>query len=200
MRGATPVTGVVVPIRAFVDGGSRLSPHLDAAERARLLEAMATRVVAAAPPLPVTVVSSAPEVVAWADGLGADVVPDPGTLDGAADAGRAHLRDLGLARVVVAHADLPLVETLDPLAGPGADPVAVLVPDHRGDGTPVLSVPVAADFAFAYGAGSFARHVAEARRAGLEVVELRDDPRLRHDVDAVEDLAALGEGYEGLRA
>lgn len=200
MTVADGLTGVVVPIRAFIDGGSRLSSKLDPAERARLLESMATRVVTAAAPLPVTVVSSAPEVVAWAEGLGAHVAPDPGSLDAASDAGRAHVRDLGFVRVIVVHADLPLVETLEPLAAPGADPVAVLVPDHHDDGTPVLSVPVAADFAFAYGEGSFTRHVAEARRAGLDVVELRDDLRLRHDVDVVDDLAALGEGYEGLLA
>ena len=66
----------------------------------------------------------------------------------------------------------------------------MLVPDHRGDGTPVCSVPVDAPFEFAYGAGSFARHVAAAERAELELRVVRD-PALAFDVDVPEDLARL---------
>ena len=69
-------------------------------------------------------------------------------------------------------------------------PIAVLVPDHRDDGTPVCSVPVAAPFDFAYGAGSFARHGAAAARAELDVRVVRD-PTLAFDVDVPEDLARL---------
>lgn len=189
--------GVIVPIRAFVDGKSRLAPYLDADDRARLLEAMAERVIAAAAPNHAVVVSSAPEVVAWAGRLGLDTIDDPGSLDGAAAAGLEYWRTGRVERAVVAHADLPLVDSLDALTRPGAAPVAVVVPCHRDDGTPLLSLPVTlpdgASFSFSYGPGSFARHVAEARRVGLEVVELRDDPRLRQDVDGVEDLEALTE-------
>jgi len=66
----------------------------------------------------------------------------------------------------------------------------VLVPDHRDDGTPVLSVPVAAPFRFAYGPGSFRRHVAEASRHGLAVRVVRD-PDLAFDVDLPADLERL---------
>lgn len=179
---------VAVPIRAFTGAKSRLGARLTGAERAALMRTMAERVVTAAGALPVAVVSSAPEVEAWAGGLGATVIADPGTLDGAAAAGRRWAARLGVPRVVVAHADLPLVESLARLAAPGGEPVAVLVPCHRDDGTPLLSVPVTAPFAFSYGPGSFARHAAEARRAGLKVVELRDDPTLRRDVDSLDDL------------
>lgn len=186
----TTGSGVVVPIRAFADAKSRLAPRVPAADRARLMQAMAERVVGAAGRLPVAVVSSAPDVLAWAAGRGCEVIADPGSLDGAADAGREWARAAGLTRVVVAHADLPLVETLCPLTGAGSSPVAVVVPCHRDDGTPLLSLPVDAPFRFSYGPGSFDRHVEEARRLGLEVVELRDDVRLRLDVDSVEDLDA----------
>ena len=69
---------IAIPIRAFSDGKSRLAPAVSQAERARLMQAMAERVVAAARPSPIVVVSSAPEVVAWADRLGLDVVPEIG--------------------------------------------------------------------------------------------------------------------------
>lgn len=184
--------GIVIPIRAFDAGKSRLAAYLDPADRSRLLAAMAERVVGAAGTTPAVVVSSAPEVVAWAAERGVPVLDDPGTLDGAARAGLAHHRALGATRVAVVHADLPRVESLEPLTR-GGDDLAVVVPCHHGDGTPALSIPASVDFEFAYGPGSFERHVAEARRQGLRVVELRDHPGLRRDVDDVEDLLALGD-------
>lgn len=186
-------TGVVIPIRAFADGKSRLAPYLPPRDRARLLEAMAERVVSAAGDLPVVVVTGAAEVKAWAGDLGVEVLDDPGSLDGAARAGRERWAAAGLARVAVVHADLPLVESLDELARPGKAPVAVLSPCHRNDGTPALSVPTGSDFEFAYGPGSFERHRAAAAAAGLEVRELLDVEGLRRDVDSVEDLDALVE-------
>ncbi|HVM41158.1 MAG TPA: 2-phospho-L-lactate guanylyltransferase [Acidimicrobiia bacterium] len=189
--------GVAVPIRAFDGGKARLAPQLDRAERARLYQSMADRVVDAAEATAglaaLTIVSSAPEVVRWARGRGLDVLPDPGTLDGAADAGRRHLAADAVDRVVVVHADLPMLTDLSPVTTPGRDPVVVAVPCRHDDGTPVLSLPATADFCFAYGPGSFRRHVAEAQRLGLHVVERRDDDRLRHDVDSVDDLAMVAD-------
>ena len=185
---------VVVPIRTFDDGKVRLAARLDGAARSALLRSMADAVVAAATPWHVVVVTSAPEVRTWAAGRRLDVIDDPGSLDAAATAGLLHARSFRPDRVVVAHADLPLVTSLEPLAGAGAAPVAVVVPCHRGDGTPLLSFPAGVDFGFAYGPGSFARHCTEARRLGLDVVELWDDVRLRHDLDEPSDLEDLGLG------
>ena len=96
----------------------------------------------------------------------------------------------GIARAVVAHADLPLATTLAPLARDGSLPVVAAVPCHRDDGTPVLSIPTASPFAFAYGPGSFRRHAAEARRRRLGFRVVRD-PSLAHDLDIPADLADL---------
>jgi 2-phospho-L-lactate guanylyltransferase len=90
----------------------------------------------------------------------------------------------------VVHADLPDIVSLESVAGDGAAPVAVIVPCHRGDGTPVLSIPVAAPFEFSYGPGSFDRHCAAARLAGLEVRVVRD-LALGFDVDGPDDLAIV---------
>jgi 2-phospho-L-lactate guanylyltransferase len=80
-----------------------------------------------------------------------------------------------------------------------ARPILALVPCHRDDGTPVLSVPTEAPFEFAYGPGSFRRHVGIARRLGLGVRVVRD-PNLAFDVDVPEDLLALDTTLEGSRA
>ena len=193
----TPVhgTGVVVPVRGFLNGKQRLGVLLDPKERAELLAGMADRVAAAAGVRPVAVVTSAPEVMEWANHRRLVVLPDPGRLDDAAHAGVAWARALGLDRVVIAHADLPFAEDLGVVTADGARPVTVVVPCHRDDGTPVLSVPVAADFRFSYGPGSFRRHAAEARRLGLGWRVVRD-PRLSRDVDRPEDLLGLDLSYD----
>jgi 2-phospho-L-lactate guanylyltransferase len=186
--------GVVIPIRAFVVGKARLAATLDDAPRAELARTMAERVVAAAGELPVVVVSSAPEVATWAHERRVAVLEDPGELDGAATAGVRWCATQGFLRAVVAHADLPHAPAggLMRFADDGDRPIVTIVPCHRDDGTPVLTVPTAAPFPFAYGPGSFRRHAALARRAGLAVRVVRD-PALGFDVDLPADLAALAQ-------
>jgi 2-phospho-L-lactate guanylyltransferase len=188
---------VVIPIRSFDAGKSRLGARLDAARRADLLRAMAENVVAAAGAMPVAVVSNAREVRGWAVALGLTVLDDPGTLDLAAAAGLGWAGTAGFDRVVVAHADLPLATSLAPMAADGGLPVVTAVPCHRDDGTPVLSLPTTATgFVFAYGPGSFRRHAAAARAAGL-AFRVRRDSRLGRDVDAPEDLVGLPLALDG---
>lgn len=183
--------GVVLPVRGFVDGKTRLAPRLDAAHRRDLAEELATRAVTAAraDDLSLCVVTSAPEAEAWADALGVTVLPDPGSLDTAAAAGHRWAADLGLDRVVVAHADLPFVTSFAALIPADVETV-VLAPCHRFDGTNAIGLPVPAGFTFAYGPGSFARHRAEADRRGHPVVIVRDRA-LAFDVDDPVDLDEL---------
>ena len=63
----------------------------------------------------------------------------------------------------------------------------------------MLSVPTHARFAFAYGPGSFRRHVEAARTAGLAVRVVRD-PNLGFDVDTVDDLRMLAARDPGMLA
>jgi 2-phospho-L-lactate guanylyltransferase len=188
----THTAGVVVPLRSFALGKVRLAHALDDDARRELSRTMAERVVAAAGSRPIVIVSSALDVVEWAGALDLAHIPDPGTLDGAATAGRAWVRERGLARLVVMHADLPLATSLDGIADDAGAPIAVLVPDHHHDGNPVLAIPAAVDFSFGYGPDSCARHAAEARRLGLEV-RIVEDRALGFDVDDEADLEALAQ-------
>ncbi|MCU0274145.1 MAG: 2-phospho-L-lactate guanylyltransferase [Acidimicrobiales bacterium] len=180
-----PVAAVLVPLKGFRRAKARLAGRLDDDARADLAERMAAQVLAAAAPLPVLVVSDDAEVDAWAVARGAAVLAqrEPG-LNAAVTEGVAHLAASGFTVAVVAHGDLPLATGLAALVG---TPGVTLVPDRRRDGTNVLVVPTDAGFTFAYGPGSFARHLAEAHRLGLPVREV-EDPALAWDVDEPDDL------------
>lgn len=183
-----------MPVKAFTRAKLRLATVLDPALRAELARAMADHVVAAAAPLPVVVVCEDDEVAEWAAGAGATVewTPDLG-LNGAVQEAVRRVAARGVRRVVVAHSDLPFARGLAALAD-AADDEVVLVADRRGQGTNVLSLPTGTAFEFAYGAGSFPRHLAEAERVGLRVRRL-DSEHLGWDVDEPDDLhipAGLG--------
>lgn len=179
---------VVVPVKAFHAAKRRLAPALDPAARAELARQMATLVVAAAAPLPVTVVCDDDDVAAWARAAGVTVAWTPGLgLDGAVAAGVEAVAAAGASRIVVAHADLPLARDLAGLASEGDPGGVVLVPDRWDDGTNVIAIPAGCGFRFAYGPGSYIRHHAEAERLGLPVRTVHD-ARLGWDVDLPTDL------------
>ena len=178
-------TAVVVPVKSFATAKVRLAPAMDEAARAELARQMATQVVAAAAPLPVHVVCDDDGVAAWAEACGAGVIWTPGLgLNGAVQDAVTRLAATGVAHVTVAHADLPRATDL---RWPSRFPGITLIPDRHGDGTNVVSLPTACGFAFAYGPGSFARHITEARRHALPLrVARRAD--LAWDVDVPADL------------
>jgi 2-phospho-L-lactate guanylyltransferase len=181
---------VLVPVKAFAEAKRRLADVLDPSARHALAIAMAATVLEAAGPLRTAVVCDDEEVRAWAEDRGAEAIWTPGLgLNGAVEAGIAHLARRGTERVVVAHADLPLATDLSWLADTDG---ATLVPDRHLDGTNVLCVPAASGFRPAYGGRSFQAHRAEARRLGL-VTRLVPDVRLGWDVDLPADLAIPAE-------
>lgn len=149
---------------------------------------MATQVVRSATGLPVAVVCDDAAVAEWATSLGARVVWEPGRgLNLAVQEGFRQLRELGVHDVVVAAGDLPLATDLRWVTR--FDGIT-LVPDRRQDGTNVIGLPAGTDFTFAYGPGSFARHLRNARQSGHPVRVVRSSP-LAWDVDLPEDLAGI---------
>ncbi len=187
-RANDATTAVVVPVRSFDGALSRLAGVLDRSRRRDLMRELAGRVVAAGRPRPVHVVTDDGEVAGWAESVGASVIEVRGPgLTAAVTAAIERLAAAGVQRAVVAHADLPLVESLEAAVGPGL----TIAPDRHRDGSNVVCVPAGAGFRFSYGPGSFRRHVAEAGRLGLPVTVV-DDPALAWDLDHPDDLAALG--------
>ncbi|MEY2445829.1 MAG: 2-phospho-L-lactate/phosphoenolpyruvate guanylyltransferase [Ilumatobacteraceae bacterium] len=177
---------MLVPVKAFGDAKARLAAVLGDADRERLARWMAARVLAAAGELPTYVACDSEEVASWASEHGAAILWHPGVgLNAAVNDSVAELRAAGVTDVIVAHGDLPRAHSL---AGLTAHGTLTLVPDRHDDGTNVIAVPTALPFQFAYGPGSFRRHLAAAIAAGHSV-RVRHDALLAADIDTPADLA-----------
>lgn len=174
---------VLVPVKAFAQAKQRLSTALDPATRVRLATWMAEQVISAAGEVPVYVVCDDDDVRSWAEQRGAIALWTARLgLNGAVDDGVEAIARAGFDHVIVTHADLPLPHSLIRVA---REHTATIVPDHRRDGTNVMSFPTSTPIPASYGPGSFSRHWASAAHLCREV---RPDPRLAIDVDTPDDL------------
>ncbi len=188
---------VIIPVKGTANGKTRLAGVLNGAARARLMDAMRDRVVAAA-----RGARAIDEICL----LGPAVFGSTGRLTILADPGgglnvaltSALAQSGNVARVIIVHADLPQLtaDDVEPLAASPADTVAI-APDRHGSGTNALSLPLpaAADFVFAFGVGSFALHTTEILRLGLKRAVITS-PGLARDVDVPDDLPDAADCFE----
>jgi 2-phospho-L-lactate guanylyltransferase len=124
----------------------------------------------------ILVVSPDAEARAGAAARGAAVVPlaqpahHPG-LNGSIEAGREWALARGADAILSLFGDLPLLAA-DDLVSLAAHPEPVVLgADRRGEGTNALLLRLSgrgAEYHFAFGEGSLARHLAEAHRLGLD--------------------------------
>jgi 2-phospho-L-lactate guanylyltransferase len=164
----------------------RLAETLTPAQRAQLAQDCAVTVVRAATPFDVFVACSDPDVADWAALHGAQVIHcDTPGLDAAIATARAVLASSGFDHIIVAHADLPLAESLAHVAREG---IVTMVTDRHNDGTNVLSFPLASSFTTAYGPGSLDNHIRAAEACGL-AYETIEDASLSLDLDTADDLS-----------
>jgi 2-phospho-L-lactate guanylyltransferase len=176
-----------IPIKPFGVAKRRLSTRLDARARSRLGKAVAARTAAAATDAGalVAIVTGDEDVAHWGRSLGYLTIDERTSsrsgLDGAAEATlyEAARRQRPWA---IIHADLPLVcpAALTPVFR-RASLGLVLVPSHDG-GTNIIAGS-RTRMNFAYGPGSFHRHLAGHPTAGVHV-----DVRLALDLDTAGDL------------
>ena len=185
----------ILPVRSLVEGKSRLSPVLDAGERARLNERLfehALDCLAAFPGAASTLVASgSAEVLDRARRRGMTAIADPpgGGLNEAVAAATAVARARGAQGVFVLPVDLPLLTAAglrDLLAQALPAPMCLLVPDRRGDGTNLIYQSPIRLTSYAFGDGSFERHRLAAQAAGLKVV-VRREPIFALDLDLPAD-------------
>lgn len=181
---------IVIPVKGFATGKSRLSGALSEEDRADLLRRLTERTIAVAVSLPdveVTVVSPDPDVLACAAGLGAKTLQQ--RTGGLNDALEDVIRSLPERRTLILPMDLPQLAAADIEAHIACDGVGVS-PDARGEGTNLLSLPRPRAIAFRFGADSFRRHLEAVRDAGL-VAEVVKRPGLAFDLDTPDDLIRL---------
>jgi 2-phospho-L-lactate guanylyltransferase len=181
----------ILPVRSLVEGKSRLSPVLDAEERARLNERLLEHTLdclAVYPGEASTLVASASaEVLDRARRRGMTAIADPpgGGLNEAVAASTAVARARGAQGVFVLPVDLPLLTAdglRDLLTQASSAPICLLVPDRRGAGTNLIYQSPIRLASYTFGEGSFERHRLTAQAAGLKVV-VRREPSLGLDLD-----------------
>jgi 2-phospho-L-lactate guanylyltransferase len=189
----------VVPIKAFERAKSRLSSVLPDADRVRLARGLFDHVLAVLGRCPeldgILVITDSPSVAELV-GARAEVVRErapSGSLGLTVDAALAQLAARGVGAALVLMADLPHLEPADvnQLLALMRDCDVVVAPDAHEQGTNALGLAPPDLLATSFGrADSFARHCAEATRAGLRLGVHRSS-RLAFDLDAPEDLARL---------
>ena len=193
---------VVVPIRSFRGGKSRLSPILSESGREALVRAMFNHVLESVMTSgvcdDVLIVSPDPEVLdraAQFGGVSSILQPpsNPG-LNASADLGRAWALEHRCDRMLVLFGDLPLIEADDiATIAHGTSPV-VIATDRHGNGTNGLlldlRVPEPQEFQFSYGADSARLHSDEAKRLRLAAT-VRQYGGVAFDLDTVEDVDEL---------
>lgn len=158
-----PAVTAAIPVKPFAEAKRRLSGVLDDDARRRLGERLALRTIEIVERsgVGVLVLSADDGVTRWATTNGIDVLLDEGSsLDRAAAVARDHLLGRRSAWMII-HADLPLLGTADVASAARAVALGhtVLAPSSDG-GTSMIGATRRVEFA--YGPGSFHRHLAAA--------------------------------------
>jgi len=194
----------IIPVKRFGQAKQRLLEHLDRPQRAEVVKAMLTDVLAA------VCAAESVERVIVVTGEGRaeriamrqaqrvrtpiEVLRDP------SDRGHSEAATLGIIRALALGAecsallpgDCPLLDPVEldrALARMAAGRVAV-VPDRHGTGTNGLLLAPADAIGPAFGPGSCARHLERAERAGYEAATERLES-LALDLDTPDDLGEL---------
>jgi 2-phospho-L-lactate guanylyltransferase len=193
-RSASFALWLIVPVKSFGEGKSRLASALSPDSRAEFSRQWLTHVLSTAAQWKhlagMMVISHDPAVLALAAALGAQPIVEEGNDLNSALAQASHIaREAGAEGVLMLPSDLPLltIEDLDELyklalAGNGM----VIAPSHDGGTNALLLRPPQA-IAYAFGEDSFARHMAMAAAAKVACHIYRSS-RLALDIDRPEDL------------
>ena len=186
---------ILIPVRSFAYGKTRLSPVLSPMERAALGRDFLRHVLGVAlhPALDaqVFVISPSPDVLTLAGAQGAIVHPDGAV-------GHNPALDHRLARLpddrpgLILNVDLPLLSVEDIMAmrlkASAAD--IALATDHAGQGTNALWLARPGLIPMAFGVDSRAAHEQAAHQAGLTLAVIARHG-LAQDIDLPDDLKFL---------
>ncbi len=190
---------ILIPVKEFREAKKRLAPHLPAADRAALAEAMCEdffNVVAATRCADqIFVISKEPGALSRAQKLGWETIIESSQTSESTsvDEGSRYCAERRVDALLRVPIDLPLVEPSDIEAvfqQLDAAPCAVIVPSSDGTGTNALLRSPAVLFPSHFGPNSFPRHLAEAKACGARTRVYRNS-RLELDIDELDDLRKL---------
>jgi 2-phospho-L-lactate guanylyltransferase len=188
----------IIPVKPLTRSKSRLADVLSPDERQQLSEMMFRRVLTAVKTAPQIagslVISRDTRALAIARDLNAHTVQE----SGAPELNNALMRATQVVggwrggAVLILPADLPLItpEDVSEMCALGMDSdTVVIATDFEQDGTNAMLVRPPGLFPYAYGKGSFHRHVTLAHEAGA-AVRVYHSERLALDIDVPADLEA----------
>ena len=189
---------LVLPMKSLREGKSRMAGVLDAQQRHDLLEHLLLRTLMRAAEFPglshTLLVSGCAQTRARAAGLGAMTLEETAGagLNGALRQAQTELRRKNASRMLVIPCDLPLrkIDDLRHLADAAAPRRIAIAPDEDGEGTNGLCFEASLDFDFSFGPRSYARHVAQIHRAGLQHFAV-NTPGLAFDLDLPQQLGRI---------
>jgi 2-phospho-L-lactate/phosphoenolpyruvate guanylyltransferase len=197
-------TIAILPVKSFTAAKQRLAGLLGAGSRQALAQAMFSDVLTTlrhVPDLDAIVVVTA-DRVAESAALGERVQvlrdSEQAGQSEAALIGIHYAQAAGYERVLLVPGDTPLLDPRDVDVLLALEGDLAIVPDRDGTGTNALLMTPPDAIAPSFGPGSFERHVAAARTAGVDHTVERL-PALMFDVDTPEDLADLSTTLEGCR-
>jgi 2-phospho-L-lactate/phosphoenolpyruvate guanylyltransferase len=201
-------TIAILPVKSFGSAKQRLAGLLAGGSRQALAQAMFCDVLAALRHVPaldaIAVVTGDRFAEATAAGHGAQVLRDDvqAGQSPAALIGIRHAMAAGFERALLVPGDTPILDPADLTAlledAEERELAIVVVPDRHGTGTNALLLAPPAAIEPSFGEGSFERHLAAARAAGLPHA-VEQTPSLLLDVDTPDDLAELSAQLEQRR-
>lgn len=185
---------IIIPVRPFAEGKTRLAGALSAGEREALNRRFFEHVLGVARQVSdCHVISRSDAVLEAARAAGAQAIMETGEdLNDALTQASAAVGALADGPVMALSCDLPFVTVEDLaaliLAGKGNDVVAAC--DTEGRGTNALLLRQPGLIPYRYGVDSIAAHRAEAEQAGLNFAVVAR-PGLGEDIDTPDQLAAM---------
>jgi 2-phospho-L-lactate guanylyltransferase len=196
---------VVIPVKPLNQAKTRLAQVLTPQERQQLAENMLRHVLGVVQHIPqimgTLVISRDNKALAISREYGARTVQESGApeLNSALMRATQVISRLNGSAILILPADLPLLQAEDVQAiirMGEHEPSMVIATDQHHDGTNALFTRPPGLIDYAYGPGSFNRHVEKAHGVGAEVHVYQSD-RLSLDIDMPADLKFYSELTKG---
>ena len=190
---------LLLPVKNLRQAKQRLSPFLNADERFGLAQAMLADTIRAVRGVrqaeKIFVVTNYIPAMEAAEQNGWELLREDRQISESFSVDYASMQcaKRGVTALLRLPLDVPLVQSSDIdelLAVECAAPALVIVPSRDGAGTNAILRTPPTLFPSHFGSGSYAKHCAEAQRAGAHIV-VRRNARLEMDVDDETDLRAL---------